>query len=152
MEESDKRPAVSDTLLFVKALHADQVDKLGNPYIEHVLVVYDALLKEGADEDTQTVGLLHDVVEDGHATLEKLRAMGYSETVVEAVDAISRRKDEETYMEYVRRAAKNPIARRVKKADVRHNFKKSQDAMVMFAGMVKRYGKALDILDEIEKQ
>ncbi len=35
---------------------------------------------------------------------------------------------------------------------MRHNFKKSQDAMVMFAGMVKRYGKALDILDEIEKQ
>jgi hypothetical protein len=86
----------------VKALHADQVDKLGNPYIEHVLVVYDALLKEGADEDTQTVGSApRRGRRMGMLPSRNSGRWGIRKTVVEAVDAISRRKDEETYMEYV---------------------------------------------------
>lgn len=100
------------------AAHLGQSDKAGEPYIFHVFRV--ALAVRGDAE--RTVALLHDVVEDTHWTLEDLRVREFPEDVVEAVDALTRRKDEETYAQYVERLARNPVARAVKLADLEDNL------------------------------
>jgi hypothetical protein len=64
--------------------------------------------------------VLHDVVEEGGVTLEQLRAAGFADVVVEAVDALTKREGED-YEAFIRRAALNPIAREVKLADLRDN-------------------------------
>ncbi|RAO30102.1 hypothetical protein ONO86_05655 [Micromonospora noduli] len=65
-------------------------------------------------------GLLHDVVEDTPITLADLRAAGYPDAVVDAVDAASRREGE-TNMDMIRRASTRPLGRLVKLADNAHN-------------------------------
>lgn len=97
--------------------HAGQVDKGGAPYITHPMRVSAAV--EG--EDAKIVGLLHDVVEDGPGwTLGQLRREGFSDAVVEAVDALTHRKGED-YFASIERAKANPLARQVKLADLTDN-------------------------------
>jgi len=64
---------------------------------------------------------LHDVVEDTDISLEALREQGFPPEVVEAVDALTKREGE-TRMQAAKRACANPIARRVKMADVSDNL------------------------------
>jgi hypothetical protein len=65
--------------------------------------------------------VLHDVVEDTDWTIDRLRREGFSETVLAAIDCLTRR-DGETYEEFIERAAVNPVARRVKLADLEDNM------------------------------
>ena len=67
------------------------------------------------------VGVLHDVVEKSPWTLNALRSEGFSEKIIEAIDSVTRRQDEE-YDDFVRRSAANEIGRAVKFADLRDNM------------------------------
>ncbi|MEO9786540.1 MAG: HD domain-containing protein [Aurantimonas coralicida] len=96
--------------------HAGQVDKAGADYITHPLRVCDAV----TGEEAKIVALLHDVVEDSDWTLEGLRQEGFSDAVVDAVDALTHREDED-YFDAVRRARDNDLARIVKLADLADN-------------------------------
>ncbi|MCU0224332.1 MAG: HD domain-containing protein [Acidobacteria bacterium] len=96
--------------------HAGQVDKAGAPYILHVLRV---MLSMTTLEE-QVVAVLHDVVEDTLWSLDKLRAEGFSEDVLRAVDSLTHREGE-SYESFVQRAGRNDLARRVKLADLRDN-------------------------------
>jgi hypothetical protein len=96
--------------------HAGQEDKGGAPYINHPL----RLMARLPTEETMIAGVLHDVVEDGDVSLSALREEGFSEAIVAAVDSLTRRPDE-TYEEFVLRAASNDIARSVKLADLFDN-------------------------------
>lgn len=98
--------------------HAGHEDRSGRPYILHVLNV---VLGCVSDDDAMVVAALHDVVEDSPMTLDGLRSAGFSERIVEAVDAISRREGE-TYEDYIERVVKVPLARQVKKVDLEHNM------------------------------
>lgn len=95
--------------------HHGQVDKAGVPYIFHPLH-----LAEGMDEEISCcAALLHDTVEDTEITLEALAAEFPAE-VVEAVRLLTH--DPETdYFDYVRQIRSNPIALKVKLADLQHN-------------------------------
>jgi (p)ppGpp synthase/HD superfamily hydrolase len=96
--------------------HAGQVDKAGAPYVLHPLRM---MLRLTTPEE-RMAACLHDVVEDCGWTLERLRAEGFAEAVIEAVDAVTRRAEED-YEAFVRRAAAHPIGRRVKLADLEDN-------------------------------
>ncbi|MFC8685940.1 HD domain-containing protein [Brevibacillus porteri] len=96
--------------------HSGQTDKGGNPYILHPLRI---MLKMPTVK-TMIVAVLHDAIEDTEVTSEQLRNEGFSEEIVEAVIALTR-NDNETYMEFVRRAKQNPIARIVKLGDLEDN-------------------------------
>jgi (p)ppGpp synthase/HD superfamily hydrolase len=97
--------------------HRGQQDKYGHPYILHPLRVMFRL-----NSDTERiVGILHDVVEDCNVTLDDLRAMGFSEKIVTAIDHVTRR-DDETYEQFVNRSQQNPLARTVKLADLEDNM------------------------------
>ena len=100
------------------AAHDGQIDKIGRPYFEHCRRV--ALAVSG--DDAKSVAYLHDVVEKSSGwTLERLAQDGFSQTVVSAVDALTRWADE-TDDAYVRRAASNRLALPVKQADLEDNL------------------------------
>ena len=69
----------------------------------------------------QSPGSSSDVVEDTPWTLEVLRKEGFSEEVVAALDALTKRPGE-AYDAFIGRVAANPIARRVKRADLMDNL------------------------------
>ncbi|MCE5231425.1 GTP pyrophosphokinase [bacterium] len=97
--------------------HAGQKDKAGAPYIFHPLRVMLAVKSEAE----QIVAVLHDVVEDCPGwSFDRLHDEGFSPEIVAALDSVTKR-DGETYEDFVRRAAVNPIGRNVKLADLRDN-------------------------------
>lgn len=100
---------------FAFRAHAGQTDKLGEPYIGHVVRVAAAF--DGIER--QCTALLHDIVEDTQITLSDL-ARDFPDVVVRAVEAISRRQDED-YDVYLSRVAADPIAFEVKLADMADN-------------------------------
>ena len=108
---------LEDAILLAAQANRGQKDKNGQPYILHPLRVMLRL----ESERERIVGVLHDVVEDTPTTLDDLRTLGYLEDLVTAIDHITRRKDE-TYEQFTERAASNPIARRVKLADLEDNL------------------------------
>ncbi len=110
-------PTIEDAIALAVEAHRGQRDKAGQPYILHPLRVMFRL--DGETE--QIVGVLHDVVEDSATTLDDLRHMGYAEAIVTAIDHLTRRENEE-YEPFVKRAAANPLARRVKLADLEDNM------------------------------
>ena len=112
-------PQESIARAIAERVHAHDVDKSGAAYIEHPAHV--ASMVDG--DDAKAVAWLHDVVED-HGdiwSLNDLRAVGLSEEVVAGVDAMTHRVGED-YLDFVRRAAADPLARVVKLADVVHNM------------------------------
>ncbi|MBX3179567.1 MAG: HD domain-containing protein [Candidatus Hydrogenedentes bacterium] len=104
-------------LVIAAEAHAGMTDKGGAPYILHPL----RLMHQMTTADERIVALLHDVVEDSPWTLEALRAEGFSENVVAAVDGLTRREGE-PYEDFIARGAANPLARRVKLADIEDNL------------------------------
>lgn len=100
--------------------HAGQSQKDGRPYIGHPLRVMLPFVQVG-DEERAIVAALHDVVGKSDWSLARLRAEGFSEAIMEAVDAMTRR-DGEDYVPFVQRAGENALARPVKEADLRDNL------------------------------
>ena len=96
--------------------HKDQLDKGGMPYVYHPFHVAEQMMTE----ETVVVALLHDVVEDTELTLDDIRAQGFPESVVEALSLLTH-DDAVPYLDYVAAVKKNPIARAVKLADLKHN-------------------------------
>ena len=63
-------------------------------------------------------------MEDSNITAEEIRSQ-FGDEIGDAVDAITHR-EKESYMEYVKRVAKNPVVKAVKIADLRHNMQLSR--------------------------
>jgi hypothetical protein len=72
-------------------------------------------------EAEQTIAILHDVIEDSDMTLEDLEKEGFPPQVMKALDAITRRKDED-YELYIERVAGNYLARKIKLVDLEDNM------------------------------
>ena len=109
------------TELTIKAMnlaysaHHGQYDKGGVPYIFHPI----HLAEQMDDEISTCVALLHDTVEDTAVTLEQLAAE-FPKEVVDAV-ALLTHADGVEYFDYVRAIKANPVAVKVKLADLSHN-------------------------------
>ena len=100
-----------------KTAHSGQKDKAGKPYIDHSLRVMNNL--ETTEE--KIVAVLHDVVEDTDITLDNLIAMGFPQSIIKAIDAITKRP-EENDESYFARVKSNHLALRVKIADMQDNM------------------------------
>lgn len=95
-----------------------RLKKGGEPLLDHVARVAASV----SDEVEQIIAWLHDVPENAPDwTVERLQQEGFAPAVLAAVDALTRR-DGESYANLVRRAAANPLARKVKLADLRDNL------------------------------
>jgi (p)ppGpp synthase/HD superfamily hydrolase len=108
---------LEDAIALAVQAHRGQRDKAGAPYILHPMRV---MMKQLSDEEKMTA-ILHDVVEDTSWTLSGLRDAGYPEAVVGAVECLTKREGE-NYDAFVDRVIENPIARRVKLADIEDNM------------------------------
>ena len=124
--------------------HKGQYDKSGVPYVFHPL----HLAEQMEDEESIVAALLHDVVEDTAYSLADLRAMGFPEKALEAV-ALLTHDPTEPYLSYVARVKENPIARRVKLADLRHNSDLSRIETVTARDLerVEKYAAAIRLLE-----
>lgn len=97
--------------------HAGQIDKAKHPYIFHPLRI---MFKMKSPEQ-QIVAVLHDILEDTDTTVVDLISLGFSQDIIEAILALTKKKNE-SRIEAAYRAVKNPIARIVKLADVTDNM------------------------------
>jgi len=136
-------------LSIASTAHTGQVDKAGQPYVLHPLRVMLRL----TDPDARIVAALHDVVEDTDVTLDDLRAEGFSPAVLAGVDAVTRR-NEETYDEFLLRAAADPIGRQVKRADLQDNLDPTRlpNPTERDLRRLEKYRRALATLDAIEAE
>jgi (p)ppGpp synthase/HD superfamily hydrolase len=136
---------LEDAIVLAALAHKGQRDKAGAKYILHPLRL---MLQMQTDEE-RMVAVLHDVVEDSDHTLDDLRQRGFPEDVIDAIDALSRRKaDGETYEEFIARAGRNPLASRVKIADLEDNSDLTRIAAPTEKDFrrVERYRRALEAL------
>jgi (p)ppGpp synthase/HD superfamily hydrolase len=105
-------------IVLATAAHAGQRDRYGRPYLLHPLHL---MLQMDTDEE-RIVAILHDVVEDSETTLEDLSAAGFPPRLVHAVGLLTHDKATESYGAYIARLKQDPLARRVKLADLKHNM------------------------------
>lgn len=126
-------------------VHRDQKDKNGLPYIFHPF----HLAEQMDDEASTCVALLHDVVEDSDTTIDDLRKAGFPEDILTGV-ALMTHEDAVPYLDYVRAIKKNPLAVKVKLADLAHNSDTTRLDVVDDAALLRleKYRRALQVLQE----
>ena len=100
------------------AAHAGIKDKGGKPYILHPIKV----MMRVETEEEQIVAILHDVVEDTDWTFDALRNEGFSETVIKALETVTKQSEDEDYEDFIKRSLRNDIGRKVKIADLLENL------------------------------
>ena len=123
-------PKILDAASFAAERHAGQKRKGrdGQPYINHLLEVADLLATVGRieDEEILAAGLLHDTVEDSHATLGELsekfgrRVAGFVE---ELTDDMSLPKPERKRKQVEHAPHMSPEAKQIKIADKISNIR-----------------------------
>ena len=123
--------------------HKGQFDKAGVDYIEHPIYV----ASQFDTEEEKAVALLHDVIEDSSFTAEELLLAGLSETVVTAVQILTKKKEKD-YQTYLENVKSNSLARVVKLADLQHNSDLSRLSSVTDKDLerLEKYKKAIDYL------
>jgi (p)ppGpp synthase/HD superfamily hydrolase len=126
--------------------HQGQVDKAGMPYVLHPL----RMMLSVDTPEARMAAVLHDVVEDTAVTLEQLRDEGFPDSVLAAVEALTKR-DGEDYEAFIRRVAPNPIARKVKLADLRDNSDLSRiaDPTERDLERIEKYQRAAQYLEAL---
>jgi (p)ppGpp synthase/HD superfamily hydrolase len=127
--------------------HAGQVDKAGAPYVLHPLRVMLSM----SSIDERIVAVLHDVCEDCPGwTFDRLRNEGFSDRIIEALQSVTKREGED-YEDFVRRAAANPIGRRVKRADMKDNMDLSRIAAPSEKDFqrIEQYRRGVDLIDRL---
>ena len=113
-------PLTNRAMIIAYHAHHGQLDYNGIPYIYHPL----HLAEQMDDEISCCVALLHDTVEDTSVTLEELQ-MDFPADVTDAI-ALLTHDDGTDYFDYVREIKKNPVAKKVKLADLDHNSDQSR--------------------------
>lgn len=124
--------------------HLGQKDKSGVPYIYHPI----HLAEQMDTEEECIVALLHDVVEDTDVTFAELEK-DFSSTVIEALKLLTHDKSID-YMDYVRKIKENPLAKKVKLADLHHNSDPSRavtNPTKKDEERNEKYHKAIEILN-----
>lgn len=96
--------------------HKNQIDKSGMPYVYHPY----HLAEQMDDEYSTCVALLHDVVEDTDNTFDDLKSEGFPQEIIDALVLMTHDNDI-PYMDYIKRMKTNPLAKKVKLADLEHN-------------------------------
>ena len=140
---TSKHPMLELALSIATEAHGGQFDKAGIDYIEHPIFV----ASQVDSEEEKAVALLHDVIEDSSVTAEELLNAGLPETVVTAVQILSKKKGQD-YQTYLKTVKSNPLARAVKLADLKHNSDLLRLETITDKDLerLEKYKKAIDYL------
>jgi (p)ppGpp synthase/HD superfamily hydrolase len=126
--------------------HEGQIDKADKAYILHPL----RLMNQFSDENSMIVSVLHDVVEDSDYTFQDLIDAGFSSQIVQAVECLTKRENEE-YQDFIKRVKVNPLAVKVKIVDIKDNLDISrlyEPLSEKDFGRIQKYQAALKLLEE----
>ena len=140
---TSKQPMLELALSIATKAHRGQFDKAGIDYIEHPIFV----ASQVDSEEERAVALLHDVIEDSSVTAEELLNAGLPETVVTAVQILSKKKGRD-YQTYLKTVKSNPLARAVNLADLKHNSDLLRLETITDKDLerLEKYKKAIDYL------
>ena len=140
---TSKQSMLELALSLAKKAHRGQFDKAGVDYIEHPIYV----ASQVDTEEEKAVALLHDVIEDSPFTAEELLQAGLPETVVTAVQVLTKKKEKD-YQTYLENVKSNSLARVGKLADLKHNSDLSRLSSVTDKDLerLEKYKKAIDYL------
>lgn len=120
--------------------HEGQYRRNGKtPYIEHPAAVASRAARA---PESQAAAWLHDVLEDTEVTREELLDHGIPESVVAAVEALTK-QDGLSYQDNLQRVASNELARGVKIADMLSNLADSPTE-----NQIRKYARGLLVLLE----
>jgi (p)ppGpp synthase/HD superfamily hydrolase len=124
--------------------HKGVKDKGGHDYINHPIRVMHAM----SNDQEKIVAILHDVVEDSDWTFERLKEEGFEDSVIESLRCVTKYSEEEDYQEFIKRAATNKIATKVKMADIEDNLDLSRLGTLNEKDLtrIEKYKKALKYL------
>lgn len=104
-------------IIIATLAHENQIDKAGEPYIFHPLRVMLSL----ESEDEKICGVLHDVIEDTNITIEYLIKQEFSNEIIQALEALTK-KENENYDDFINRVLGNKLACYVKLEDLNDNM------------------------------
>lgn len=112
-------PTIEDAIALAARLHlgARYPSPEAEPYVFHAL----RMMLQFVDPVDQMAAVLHDVVEDTEITLDDLRDAGYRPEIIDAIAALTHHS-RDSYEQYIEGVARNPVARRVKIADLEENL------------------------------
>ena len=122
--------------------HQNQFDKANIPYIHHPIHI-----AEQMDTELECiVALLHDVVEDTDITLNDLEKE-FPQEVIDLLKILTHDKKID-YIEYIKKVKTNPIATKIKIADLKHNsdITRLENITTTDLKRIEKYKKALEIL------
>lgn len=149
--EERKRALIRSASAMAARAHRGQVDKSGQPYIEHPRRVAQMVRLMCGDYREIIVAWLHDVAEDGpkgrESHLEEIEKE-FGPSVRQAVDALTHRKGE-TRDDYYARVRKNTWALTVKAADIADNTSEARVAALdeeTRVRLIKKYEHAKAVL------
>ena len=137
-------------IIFATYKHAEQLDKLGSPYIYHPLRV---MLDETLTTETQKcVAICHDLLEDTTTTIEELHKIGMSDDMITVIVALTHLENEPNTT-YWQRILDEPSgdARLVKIADIKDNLSESTMSQLpeeVQTRLKEKYNRALQYLDQ----
>lgn len=142
---------IEDALVFTTNAFRGFKDKGGNPYIHHCIRVMMAV--EFYGYMYMIVALMHDVLEDTKYTVEDLWHIGVPEKCIEAIIALTKTKNM-SKLDSAKLAARNPISKIVKIADLRDNMNLSRIKNHTEADIErnKKYSIALNYLLNIKSE
>lgn len=123
--------------------HQGQQSKNSTPYILHPL----HLMLQMETEEEMITAVLHDVIEDTSVTLADLEEVGFAEVVLAALALLTHAKSM-PYDEYILAIKKNPLARKVKLADLQHNMdiRRLPEVGEKDLARLQKYGRAWQVL------
>lgn len=129
--------------------HAGQKRKDGTDYIAHPIRCMIRAAIAGEDLIVQTVLVLHDVVEDTSVTLEELRELGFSNEIVDGVDAVTKRPGESYLQDFIPRCKKDAVGAKAKSYDIDDNIEDQSALDPEEAAFLRgRYTQARTILND----
>lgn len=131
-------PKTIEAFRIADVYHRGQIDKSGAPYIIHLYRVADSMVTEAGT----VTALLHDLLEDTDAEENVLSP--FSQDIQEAVRCLTR-GTEERYFVYIERVKQNPLARKVKIADIQDHLRPELRQFIS-ESLQKRYQQALAML------
>lgn len=151
----DARQILKADQIAVKA-HAGTVDKAGKPYITHPVRVTERLPLNESDPlavNKICAALLHDTVEDTDVTMEQIKT-AFDVRTWKAVELLTH-EESIPYLDYVRNAITDDVARAVKKSDLIDNMDLSRITHPVkrdYERIEKKYRPAMKLILEAEKK
>lgn len=139
---------VLDAIKLAVVAHDGQVDKGGKPYILHPLTVAEFV----DNDDLRILAVLHDTVEDTDVTNDDIRSQ-FGDRIADALDHLTHRQGE-SYDEYIDRVSEDPMAIKVKLADLKNNMDLSriQDPKPEDYRRIDKYARAASKLLSISER